>query len=257
MSITRMIRPDTDTDTNDAVDPIAPRRGNWMQTYTGGRFWPLDPHVEDIEIIDIAHSLSMQCRYNGHTQVFMSVAEHCVLMSRLVSAENALWALLHDATETYVGDMIRPLKLDLPNYRTIEDRVMLVIAEKFGLQPQMPFEVHDADMRIVLDERDALLAEPAEEWDLAGEPFGIDIPAWPPAQAELEYITRFAELTGDPMTLKRGLCGDRNEHKPHVHRSDSLGVFWCSADQTARLPWAAERRLRAEREGGGPEVPAV
>lgn len=171
-------------------------RGHFMQTYTGRQFYPLDPRAEDIDILDIAHSLSMQCRYNGHVQAFMSVAEHCVLMSGLVSKENALWALLHDATEAYVGDMIRPLKLHMPEYRAIEDKIMLAIAKRFGIADQMPEEVHEADSRILLDERAALLGEPAGDWGLSGlEPFDVEIQAWSPIEAEAKYMTRYLELT--------------------------------------------------------------
>lgn len=219
-------------------------RGNWMQTFTGRQFYPMDPRPEDVDVVDIAHALSMQCRYNGHVREFMSVAEHCVLVSRLVPAEHALWGLLHDATEAYVGDMVRPLKLHMPEYRAVEDRVMLAIAQKFGIDPEMPTGVKSADTRILLDERAALLGEPAGEWQIDGEPFGVEIPAWDPAAAEQEYLLRFAELTEDPAGLPLGLCGTRGDHRPHAHRSTSLGAFWCSADQRARLPWAAERCQR-------------
>ena len=57
-------------------------RGSWAQTFTGRQFFPLDPDPQDIDIVDIAHSLAMQCRYNGHTDRFYSVAEHCVHVSR-------------------------------------------------------------------------------------------------------------------------------------------------------------------------------
>jgi hypothetical protein len=172
------------------------QRGHWMQTFTGRQFYPLDPRPEDIDIIDIAHALSMQCRYNGHVQRFMSVAEHCVLMSRVVAPEHALWALLHDATEAYVGDMIRPLKLHMPEYRAVEDRVMLAIAAAFDIDPDMPPEVKIADSRILLDERAALLGTPPGNWNVDGEPFGIEIPAWDPQAAEAQYLQRFAVLTG-------------------------------------------------------------
>lgn len=171
-------------------------RGNWMQTFTGKQFYPLDPQAQDVNIDDIAHALSMQCRYNGHVKKFYSVAEHCVLISRLVAPEHALWALLHDATEAYVGDMVRPLKLHLPQYIAVEEQVMAAIAEKFGIGPGMPAEVKEADSRILLDERAALLGTPAGDWGIPGAPHGIDIPAWSPAEAEAQYLARFAELTG-------------------------------------------------------------
>jgi hypothetical protein len=119
---------------------------------------------------------------------------------------------------------------------------MVAIAQKFSIDPAMPAEVKHADSRILLDERAALLGEPAGDWEVPGQPFGIEIQAWSPDAAELEYRLRFAELTGDPAGLPVGLCGDREDHLPHTHRSASLGGLWCSADQDSRLPWAAERR---------------
>src|SRR4051812_20612492 len=89
-------------------------RGDWMQTYTGRAFWPLDAQPEDVDPLDIAAALSMLCRYGGHVSRFYSVAEHCLLMSEAVAPEHALWALLHDATEAYMGDMVRPLKRQMP-----------------------------------------------------------------------------------------------------------------------------------------------
>lgn len=175
------------------------QRGHWMQTFTGRQFYPLDPRPEDIDIVDIAHALSMQCRYNGHVHTFMSVAEHCVLVSQVVAPEFALWGLLHDATEAYVGDMIRPLKLHMPEYRAVEDRVMLAIAQRFGIAPTMPPEVKTADSRILLDERAALLGAPAGDWNVAGEPYGIEIPAWDPQTAETQYLQRFMALTEEAL----------------------------------------------------------
>lgn len=166
-----------------------------MQTFTGRQFYPLDPRPEHIDIIDIAHSLSMQCRYNGHIHRFYSVAEHCVLASQNVAPENALWALLHDATEAYVGDMVRPLKINMPEYRHAEDKVMLAIAERFGISLTMPDEVHSVDRRLLLDERAALMGPPAGDWRIEGDPLGIEIHAWQPDTARTRYLERFAELT--------------------------------------------------------------
>lgn len=80
-------------------------KGDWMQTYTGRRFWPLDPVAGDIEIMDIAHALSNQCRYAGHTRFHYSVAQHSVQVSENVAPEHALWGLLHDAPDVRQGAM--------------------------------------------------------------------------------------------------------------------------------------------------------
>ena len=202
-------------------------RSQWMQTYSGQKFYPMDPRPEEIQILDIAHALSMQCRHNGHVERFMSVAEHCVLLSRLVSPENALWALLHGATEAYVGDMIRPLKLHMPEYRAVEDRVMAAIARRFNLEGTMPPEVKEADSRIRLDERVALLGHPADDWGIDLSPFGIEIPAWSPADAKAMYLRRFAELTESetiprtceaPETHLGGFRPPRLSEEPAIHR---------------------------------------
>lgn len=172
-------------------------RGDWMQTYTGRAFYPMDPRVEDIDPLDVAHALSMLCRYGGHTRRFYSVAEHCVLMSQAVSPENALWALLHDATEGYLGDVIRPLKRALPAYRAVEDRLMEVICDRFGLPPDCPAEVKLADNRILQDERRALMGAPPRPWESVEQvpALGVDIQAWAPAEAKLRYLMRLNELT--------------------------------------------------------------
>ncbi|MEN1976885.1 YfbR-like 5'-deoxynucleotidase [Cellulomonas sp. P4] len=182
------------------------QRGAWMQTYTGRRFYPMDPAPADVVPIDIAHALGMLCRYNGHVDRFYSVAEHCVLMSEYVehqhSRELALMALLHDATEAYVGDMIRPLKVHMPEYRAAEDRVMSAIAHHFGLAEliarhngERPPEVKEADSRILLTERAELMSATHETWDVDDlEPLPVAVHAWDPTTAAARYAQRLDEL---------------------------------------------------------------
>jgi hypothetical protein len=173
-------------------------RGDWMQTYTGRAFFPMDPDPDDIDPDDIAHALSLLCRYNGHVDRFYSVAEHCVLVSRAVPAEDALWGLLHDATEAYVGDMIRPLKRSMPEYRAAEDRVMAAIATRFGLTGEMPASVKNADNRILLTERAALMsAAPPRAWMQDGlEPLPVTVHGWYPTGAEAQFAFRLYDLLG-------------------------------------------------------------
>ena len=171
-------------------------RGAWMQTFTGRQFYPMDPHPNDVDPEDIAHALSLLCRYNGHVERFYSVAEHCVLMSRAVAPEHALWALLHDATEAYIGDMIRPLKVHMPDYRAAEDGVMRAIAARFGIGYDTPPEVKAADNRILLTERNALMRPSGHRWAQDNlNPLPVTIQGWSPQQAEIEYTLRLTELT--------------------------------------------------------------
>lgn len=183
--------------------------GDWMQTFTGRKFYPLTPASEDVDPVDIAHALSLLCRYGGHVDRFYSVAEHCVLMSQWVedhaapgdperARRLALWALLHDATEAYVVDVPRPLKRNLSDYKAIEFGVMIAIVARFNLwTPQMPPTVKLADDRILLTERNALMAATHERWEQDGlDPLPVTIHAWSPAEAERQYTRRLADLTG-------------------------------------------------------------
>jgi hypothetical protein len=171
-------------------------RGDWMQTFTGRRFYPLDPRSDEIDPADIAHALAHLCRYGGHVDRFYSVAEHCVLMSEWVEPQYALAALLHDATEAFVVDVPRPLKRQLPGYREIEDRLWGVIAIKYGLDLALPTQVKEADDRILLTERNALMSR-AETWWQDGWmlPRPVVVEGWMPQVAEDRYAARLAALT--------------------------------------------------------------
>lgn len=168
----------------------------WMQTYTGQRFDPLHPDPAAICIEDIAHALSMNCRYAGHVRRFYSVAEHSVHVSQAVSPQNALWGLLHDAAEAYIGDLVRPLKHQLPEYRRVEDDLLAVICAKFGLPTPMPAEVSNVDLRVVVDEKAKLLGPEPEPWQMIADvqPLNIRIHAWNPHQAEYAFLREFYEV---------------------------------------------------------------
>jgi len=148
----------------------------------------------EIDQADIAHALSLLCRYGGHIDRFYSVAEHCVLMSQAVPAQHALAALLHDATEAYVVDVPRPLKRQLAGYREIEAAVWSAICLRFHLAGDLPAEVKDADNRILLTERDVLMPR-HDVWGVDGlEPLEVTITGWAPPEAERRYLARLAEL---------------------------------------------------------------
>lgn len=169
---------------------------DWMQTYTGRAFYPMEPDPDMVDPTDIAHALGHLCRYNGHVSQFYSVAEHCVLMSYAVAPENALWALLHDATEAYVGDMVSPLKRSMPEFRLAERRVSYAICHRFGISTDCPEEVKQADTRILWDERDALFGPAPLEWGLlrGSTPLGVTIRGLSPRVAKSTYAMRLEEL---------------------------------------------------------------
>lgn len=173
------------------------QRGDWMQTFRGGQFWPLDPDPAAIDIVDIAHSLSMQCRYAGHCIRYYSVAEHSVHIANHLSLIGApvsiqMWGLLHDASEAYLVDVPRPLKPFLPGYREAERRVMAAITQRFALSPSSePAAVKEADNRILVDEAGQNMADPPEPWKLTGSPLGIKLKYWWPELAKEAFLKKF------------------------------------------------------------------
>ena len=166
----------------------------WIQTFTGKAFWPLDPDPADVRIEDIAHALSMKCRYSGHTKRFYSVAEHSVHVSDGVAPEFALWGLMHDASEAYLPDVARPIKAQMPGFVEIEAKVMAAVCKAYGIEGAEPPEVKAADYAILHDEKFALMDPEAMPWELTGQPLGAIIYAWRPEEAKQQFLTRFFQL---------------------------------------------------------------
>ena len=162
------------------------------------RFWPLEPDPYKVCIEDFAHALSCQCRFGGHSSKFYSVAEHSVSVSKLCAPEDALWGLLHDASEAYLVDVPRPLK-QLPEfaaYREAEHRLQRVIAARFGLSPVQPASVTEADDTILWIEAHSLGA--IEEETIRDIPIPLEmeiVSPLLPADAERLFLERFKELT--------------------------------------------------------------
>ncbi len=165
-----------------------------MQTYTGRQFWPLDPSPHDVCIEDIAHALSRLCRFGGHTHQFYSVAEHCCLLHDTATAPSKAWALLHDASEAYIADVIRPIKPHLNGYRALEAAVMAAIYKRFGLSDIEPQEVKSLDDRIIADEAAQALGPPPAAWVQKGLPIGVTLKFWAPDRAKMEFLSRFEAL---------------------------------------------------------------
>ena len=184
--------------------------------YSGGTFDILNPRPEDVRIEDIAHALSNQCRFTGHTRSFYSVAQHSVLASLHVGpSSDSLWSLLHDSSEAYTGDLNRPMKHspEMSRFRTAEKAIMAAICAYFGLDPKEPASVKAIDRRLVVTEaRDLLPGGPTSErgWDIFNDvvPLPFTIKPWGPVVAERKFLERFEELTGGP--LRRWLAGCGN-----------------------------------------------
>lgn len=181
--------------------PDSWENGDWMQTYLGGAYHPIAPRAEDVHIEDIAHALSMQCRYGGHVDRFYCVAEHSYWTSYLVPEEHALAGLVHDASEGYLIDIPRPAKKGMPDYRRIEDLNWRAICARFGWNPVLPKEVHAADNALLFSERAALMKRPPGVWSETDPGFRIRIAGWSPRKAEKMFLRRYRELTGQPNSL--------------------------------------------------------
>jgi hypothetical protein len=142
------------------------RSKHWIQTHSGGRYdfdGPYAHNPEDVNLSDIAAALAKQCRFNGMVQRFYGVAEHSVLVARLIQrwhpgkVELARFALMHDAHEAYVGDLVGPLKRLIPRFGEIEDLVDAAVMARFGLSPT------EEDRKLVLEADLAMLG--AEAFD--------------------------------------------------------------------------------------------
>src|SRR5690348_91204 len=148
----------------------------WIQTYSGQAFDPESPDPNTIHIYDIAVSLSRMPRFMGHSTRFLSVAEHCVNVAEMAPYDLKLTALMHDASEAYLVDIPRPIKPLLKGYTELEDKIMRVIADKFGFEWPMPDIIKELDTRHLWDEgcqNMSTLADPDKIWNIPFGPTGI------------------------------------------------------------------------------------
>lgn len=134
----------------------------YIQTRSGKKFTFLSPNPDDIDIHDIAFSLSNQCRFNGHTK-FVSVAEHSISVASRLHSHNQLAGLLHDASEAYLSDIPSPVKAHLPDYAQLERKVQDAINKKFGVDTHT-FEVIKADKDATYTEAHYLLKDGGVDW---------------------------------------------------------------------------------------------
>ena len=198
---------------SDRVGERAPRRA-WQRMLSGRRLDLIDPSPFDIEIADIAHGLARVARWNGQTKgpEIFSVAQHSLLVEAAFAANAAqapearLAALLHDAPEYVIGDMISPFKAAIGDeYQKIEARLQRAVHLRFGLAPTLPRElskrIKAADRLCAYFEATALAGfSEAEARKLFGEPtlpiagFGELLAPMRPSVVEKRFLARFAEL---------------------------------------------------------------
>lgn len=186
----------------------------WTQTTRGRKLDLLNPKPDDVNICEIALALGNQCRYAGCVRKFYSVAEHCFLVSVALQRDGhgldvQLAGLLHDAAEAYTGDITWPMQAALwgadetgavkAQYRAVQYQLDALIAADAGLDPLILHSdaVKEYDLRILLDERDALLGPPVEPWypeTIGLKPLGVTITGDSPSVAAGMWWRRFEDL---------------------------------------------------------------
>ncbi len=173
-------------------------RFTWMETRSGNRFYPEDPEGSTYTIDDIAHALSMLCRFAGQGDRFYSVAQHCVEVSRAVGSDpvRRRWGLLHDASEAYVVDMPSPVKHvpAMRPYRELEDRITAAIATTFDLSLPEPLAIKRADRRLCRAEAE-MLGLLRRDWaNYRMAPLDHEIRALGPARAERLFLREWEKV---------------------------------------------------------------
>ena len=180
---------------------------NWLETYTGLRFDLPIPRPEQIDIRDIAHALSLLCRFNGHCSRFYSVAEHCVLVADalypasrvpLVSympGRISLLGLLHDAAEAYTGDLAKPVKNCIDGeWSVLESGIENAIYAALRIPPPTPEErelIKLADLAILATEAAALMPSGGRTYSNIPKPLGVKIRCWPPEKIENVFLDMY------------------------------------------------------------------
>ena len=170
-----------------------------IRTFSGKAFWPLEPRAADVDIVDIAHALANLCRFSGHCRRFYSVAQHSCLVADIVEPPHRGWGLLHDAGEAYLGDMVASVKIaDVQlgaAYRDAEDKVVRVIAQRFGLAWPEPDEVVAADRALLVAEFRDLMPLREGELESLVERHGPAYPArvvpWSPNAAQAAFLDSY------------------------------------------------------------------
>ena len=186
-------------------NPLVVPGGPWLQTYKGGAFTPTAPRVEDLDLDDIAHTLSNLCRFTGHTQSFYSVAQHCcrvateLLHMQVDDPDVLLAGLLHDAAEAYVHDLPGPLK-QLPALRAVYKPIELAVEDCIrrwaGLSEEAWSDprIKVADVTLLRTEAGELMSPLHESWSPEHHPDrgrAWHTPPWPPLVARRHFTEDF------------------------------------------------------------------
>ena len=167
----------------------------WVETYNGGKLHLAEPRFDEITIEDIAHSLSLLCRFTGHCSKFYSVAQHSIYVSQILDDKDKLAGLLHDASETYTGDMNRPMKSLFRAFKPIENIIQDAIYRRFGIHRYDHTLIKRADnIMLATEARD--LMKNSDDWGLTEEPLKGMLEPWDSSYAEIMFLSSWEEIRG-------------------------------------------------------------
>ena len=177
---------------------------SFIETYTGEVFDPLHPKEAAVNIDDIAHALSNQCRFSGHCLWHYSVAQHSFLVSTLLARWDAsplvqMIGLLHDASEAYLVDLPTPLKKHRffgQSYRAAERPLQKAICNHFSLPTKQPALVDKADAVLLATEVKYLMRSDREYWQKLKEKPDPEtvIERWAPEYAKRMFLDLFHNI---------------------------------------------------------------
>jgi hypothetical protein len=169
----------------------------WIKTASGLKFHIFHPSIKEVSLYDVAHSLSLLCRFNGHTPFLYTVGAHSIIGSYVCEPIFAKDFLMHDSTESFIGDMATPLKREMSEFKKVENNIYKTIAEKFKVSNPLPKEIKEMDKLMFMMEWVYLMS--------GKKPNGIELPmskkrfmsiaTLPPEKIERLFIKRFRELS--------------------------------------------------------------
>ena len=162
---------------------------NFIVTRSGRRFYYEDITEDSIDIDDIAHALSNTCRYGGHIDRFYSVAQHSVIVSELVPAEYRMAALLHDASEAYISDIVSPAKRMLGDYQKLEAKITEAINKKFNIDTHNEI-IKKADLNALYAEAMQFYGS-VDGWNIDDYAFSHPITPFQPKDAKELFLHRY------------------------------------------------------------------
>lgn len=176
--------------------------GSTIKTFSGHYFNLANPEPGTVDIRSIAHALSNICRFGGHTPRFYSVAEHCVHAAEVafevddITLRDCAAVLLHDASEAYLGDMVKPLKNMLPEYQAIERAVDRAIKVAFFTGNGPRRLIKQIDRAMLVAEKQAIWPHDRKQWEAFGKtkPADVVLKFWKPRKAERKFLEMAATI---------------------------------------------------------------